>query len=121
MRPTCIGKWHLGHLPQYLPTHHGFDHYFGIPYSNDMGRTKAGEPPVPLMRDTTIAEQPAVQETLTPRYTQEALSFIRGHAKGGAGKQPFLLYLAYTFPHVPLHASPAFRGKSPARSLWRRR
>jgi arylsulfatase A-like enzyme len=110
---TCIGKWHLGHLPQYLPTRHGFDHYFGIPYSNDMGRIAAGEPPIPLMRDTTIAEQPAVQETLTLRYTQEALRFIRSHAKGTAGNQPFLLYLAYTFPHVPLHASPAFRGKSP--------
>lgn len=110
---TCIGKWHLGHLPDYLPTRHGFDHYFGIPYSNDMDRAEQGEPPIPLMRDVTIAEQPAVQETLTTRYTQEALAFIRSHVAGTAANQPFLLYLAYTFPHVPLHASPAFQGKSP--------
>jgi len=110
---TCIGKWHLGHLPQYLPTRHGFDHYFGIPYSNDMDRAKEGQPPIPLMRDMTIAEQPAMQETLTLRYTEEALRFIRSHGTGAAGNQPFLLYLAYTFPHVPLHVSPAFRGKSP--------
>jgi len=110
---TCIGKWHLGHLPQFLPTRHGFDRYFGIPYSNDMDRAKEGEPPIPLMRDASITEQPAVQETLTQRYTHEALGFIRSHAEGGAGNRPFLLYLAYTFPHVPLHASPEFRGKSP--------
>jgi arylsulfatase A len=109
---SCIGKWHLGHLPAYLPTRHGFDHYFGIPYSNDMNKTKAGHPPIPLLRDETIIEQPAVQETLTLRYTREAISFIRSHC-ATARAQPFFLYLAYTFPHIPLHASKAFRGKSP--------
>jgi arylsulfatase A len=108
----CIGKWHLGHLPAYLPTRHGFDHYFGIPYSNDMDVKKSGHPPVPLLRDEAAVEQPAVQETLTLRYTREAISFIREH-RGRAGARPFFLYLAYTFPHIPLHAGKAFRGRSP--------
>ncbi len=109
----CIGKWHLGHRPQFLPTRHGFDHYLGIPYSNDMDRADLGEPPTPLIRDETVIEQPAVQDTLTRRYTEEALKFIRDHAAGARRNHPFFLYLPYTFPHVPLHASPAFRGKSP--------
>ncbi|MBV8128133.1 MAG: sulfatase [Planctomycetaceae bacterium] len=109
----CIGKWHLGHHPRFLPTRHGFDHYLGIPYSNDMDRADQGEPPIPLMRDETVIEQPAVQDTLTRRYTEEALKFIRDHAALARQGQPFFLYLPYTFPHVPLHASPAFRGKSP--------
>jgi arylsulfatase A len=109
----CIGKWHLGHLPQYLPTRHGFDHYFGIPYSNDMDVKKSGNPPIPLMRDETIIEQPAVQETLTMRYTREAIRFIQSQGGQARPGHPFFLYLAYTFPHVPLHASKAFRGKSP--------
>jgi arylsulfatase A-like enzyme len=108
----CIGKWHLGHLPAFLPIRHGFNHYFGIPYSNDMDVTKSGHPSIPLMRNATIVEQPAKQETLTLRYTREALSFIREH-RVAKRAQPFFLYLAYTFPHIPLHASKAFRGKSP--------
>jgi arylsulfatase A len=109
---SCIGKWHLGHLPIYLPTRHGFDHYFGVPYSNDMDVKKSGHPPIPLLRDETIIEQPTVQETLTLRYTREALSFIRSH-RAAAGARPFFLYLAYTSAHIPLHAGKAFRGKSP--------
>jgi arylsulfatase A len=108
----CIGKWHLGHLPAFLPTRHGFDHYFGVPYSNDMDVKKSGHPPIPLLRDETIVEQPVKQETLALRYTREALSFIRNH-HGAAEAQPFFLYLAYTFPHIPLHAGKAFHGKSP--------
>ena len=113
---SCIGKWHLGHLPPYLPTRHGFDHYFGIPYSNDMDVHKSGHPPIPLFRDETIIEQPVVQETLTLRYTREALSFIRNH-RATAAAQPFFLYLAYTSAHIPLHASKAFSGKSPRGSF----
>src|SRR5271166_3995050 len=109
----CIGKWHLGHHSEFLPTRHGFDHYLGIPYSNDMDRTKEGEPPIPLFRDERIIEQPALQEALTERYTQEAVKFIRDHAAGALQGRPFFLYLPYTFPHVPLHASDSFRGKSP--------
>ena len=104
---ACIGKWHLGHLPQYLPTARGFDRYFGIPYSNDMNRKSGGGPGVPLMRNEKIIEQPAQQETLTRRYTEEAISFITQNKA-----RPFFLYLPYTFPHVPLYASPSFSGRS---------
>lgn len=103
---ACVGKWHLGHLPQYLPTRNGFDLYFGIPYSNDMpSKTTRG---VPLLRNEEVVENPAVQETLTPRYTAEATKFIRENRD-----RPFLLYFPYTYPHVPLHASDAFKGRSP--------
>jgi len=98
---ACIGKWHLGHLPKYLPTRRGFDSYFGIPYSNDMK-------PCPLMRNETVIEEPAEQETLTRRYTAEAVRFIKRSKDG-----PFFLYLPYTFPHVPLHASDKFLDTSP--------
>jgi arylsulfatase A len=97
----CVGKWHLGHLPQYLPTKRGFDAYFGIPYSNDMK-------PSPLMRNEQTIEEPAVQETLTPRYTAEAIRFIRDNRE-----KPFFLYFAHTYPHVPLHASERYKDKSP--------
>jgi arylsulfatase A-like enzyme len=104
---TCIGKWHLGHLPPFLPTRHGFDRYFGIPYSNDMDKKEKGHPPTPLMRGEAVVEAPARQETLTRRYTEEAIAFIRE-----SKDRPFFLYLPHTFPHVPLFASERFRGKS---------
>lgn len=113
---ACVGKWHLGHLPPYLPTRHGFDSYFGIPYSNDMdsrGINGAYADPkseywnVPLMRDEDIIERPARQETLTRRYTEEALRFINSQKD-----QPFFLYLAHTFPHVPLFRSEEFSDRS---------
>jgi arylsulfatase A len=97
---ACIGKWHLGHLSPHRPIDHGFDYYFGIPYSNDMN-------PTPIMRNAEIVEEPANQDTLTLRYTEEAISFIE-RAKG----QPFFLYLAHNMPHIPLHASDQFKGKS---------
>ncbi|MBI4557846.1 MAG: sulfatase [Candidatus Hydrogenedentes bacterium] len=103
---AIIGKWHLGHLPQYLPTRHGFDSYFGLPYSNDMNK-KGDVPCPPLIRNETVIEEPAAQDTLTQRYTAEALQFIRVNKD-----RPFFLYLPHTMPHVPLHASEAFRGKS---------
>lgn len=122
-----IGKWHLGIHPGSRPSDHGFDHSFGLPYSNDMdarpdlpkGSTSSPNPPadgwnVPLIRDGKIVEQPAVQSTLTKRYTEEAIAFIRSQTKNeepGTPK-PFFLYLAHTFPHVPLFASPDHRGKS---------
>ncbi|MDR8390385.1 sulfatase [Aliifodinibius sp. S!AR15-10] len=102
---AAVGKWHLGHETPYLPTDNGFDSYFGIPYSNDMDN-KAWQP-VPLMRNKEIIEQPAEQRTLTPRYTEESLKFIRENKD-----KPFFLYLAHTFPHVPLYASEDFRGTS---------
>jgi len=97
---ACIGKWHLGDLPQFRPTRHGFDYYFGLLYSNDMK-------PTPLYRNDEVAEDPAEQSTLTERYTQEAIQFIQR-----SRQQPFLLYLAHTMPHVPLHVSERFAGKS---------
>lgn len=112
---ACIGKWHLGHLSEHLPTKHGFDSYFGIPYSNDMGADTAGGklrgwPPTPLIRDTETVEQNPDQSTLTERYTEEAIRFIDDSRNAG---RPFLLYLAHTMPHVPLFASARFAGKSP--------
>ena len=97
---ACIGKWHLGHHPEYLPTRHGFDTYFGIPYSNDMR-------PCPLMRNEEVLEEPAEQATLTARYTEEAIGFIKAHRD-----EPFFLYFPHTFPHVPLFASDRFKGTS---------
>lgn len=100
-RTMCIGKWHLGHMPDHLPTSRGFDEYFGIPYSNDMT-------PTPLMHNTRTVEEPARQDTLTRRYTEHALRFLRA-----VGDSPFFLYFAHTFPHIPLYASERFRGRSP--------
>ena len=114
----CIGKWHLGHLPPYLPTNNGFDSYFGIPYSNDMDRVVGGgrqaflEPKieywnVPLMRDEKIVERPANQNTITKRYAEEGVKFIKNHKN-----RPFFLYLANSMPHVPLFVSQNFKDKS---------
>lgn len=116
---AAVGKWHLGHLPQYLPTSHGFESYFGIPYSNDMDRVNDGtakeafaDPKyeyfnVPLMRNTEIIERPADQNTITKRYTEEAVKFINTNKD-----KPFFLYLAHSLPHVPLFASGDFKGTS---------
>jgi arylsulfatase A len=101
-KTMCIGKWHLGHLPQYLPTRRGFDEYFGIPYSNDMD-------PRLLLHNTEVLEQEATLATLTPRYTDQALKFI-----DRSKDSPFFLYFAHTYPHIPLAASGKFRGKSAA-------
>lgn len=116
---AAIGKWHLGHLEQYLPTSHGFDYYYGIPYSNDMDRVndiahkEAFLQPkpeyfnVPLMRNTEIIERPADQHTITKRYTEEAISFMEKNKN-----QPFFVYLAHSLPHVPLFVSEDFQGIS---------
>lgn len=117
---ACVGKWHLGHLPQFLPTNNGFDSYFGIPYSNDMdrvndaprGRDSFWNPKVeywnvPLMRDLEIQERPADQTTITRRYAEEAVSFIRKNKD-----ENFFLYLPHSLPHVPLFRSKEFEGKS---------
>ena len=104
---ACIGKWHLGDQPPHLPTAHGFDEYYGIPYSNDMASRRRGDPPLPLVKQAKVIEAPADQATLTQRYTREAVKFIeRKKAK------PFFLYLPHTFPHLPLFASKDFHGKS---------
>src|SRR5438270_2622446 len=130
-RTFIIGKWHLGHLARFLPTRHGFDSYYGIPYSNDMaidpvnarfaknvafreGKTEAtarSEKPVPgkapLMRDEEVIEYPVDQTTLTQRYTAEAVRVIRANKD-----RPFFLYLPHTMPHVPLAVSREFKGRT---------
>lgn len=107
----AVGKWHLGDQPEFLPTRHGFDHYLGLPYSNDMGYSpeprKKMRPPLPLLRDTSISEAPADQSKLATVYTEEAEKFIEEN-KG----RPFFLYLAHTSVHVPLYPGASFAGKS---------
>ena len=119
---ACIGKWHLGHKEQYLPTNNGFDYYFGIPYSNDMDyigngtdyKKLAEQNPediktesynVPLLRNTDIVERPANQHTITKRYTQETIKFIKENKD-----EPFFVYLAHNLPHIPLFVSKEFEG-----------
>ena len=128
-----VGKWHLGHLPEYLPTQHGFDSWYGIPYSNDMnldrptvtalnggglGKSHSGvhwkEPrskywQVPLMIGETILEHAPDQTLLTKNYTAKAIEFIKANRE-----QPFFLYLAHSMPHVPLFRSEKFEGISTA-------
>lgn len=97
---SCIGKWHLGHQPQFYPRTQGFDEYYGILYSNDMR-------PVQVMQDESVAEYPVVQATLTRRYTERAVNFIRRNQK-----RPFFLYLPHAMPHKPLAASETYYNKS---------
>ncbi len=140
---ACIGKWHLGHKPEFLPTRQGFDYYLGIPYSNDMwidktaplasdlklnggatvdkirsgayskkggGLTSPHEKfQLPLMLNEEVIEFPVIQTTLTQRYTDEAIKFIKTNANDN---KPFFVYLPHAMPHIPLAASNAFRGKS---------
>jgi arylsulfatase A len=103
----CIGKWHLGDHPDFLPTKHGFDHYFGIPYSNDMGGKGGARPPLPMLRDETVVEAPVDQSPVTAQYTKEAIRFITTNKA-----KPFFLYLPHTAVHLPLFPGKAFKGKS---------
>ncbi|WP_299782419.1 sulfatase [uncultured Formosa sp.] len=132
---ACIGKWHLGDEEQYLPTSQGFDSYYGIPFSNDMSvnpKSKVSHDivfreemtidslrekkwrgrRVPLLLQDEVIEYPVDQSSITQRYTEKAVEFITENKD-----QPFFLYLAQTMPHVPLYASPKFKGKS-ARGLY---
>jgi len=120
-RTAAVGKWHLGHKSPYLPTDHGFESYFGIPYSNDMDKIEKTDYytlaeterfqayNVPLMRNDKIVERPADQRTITKRYTEEIIEKIKSYKK-----EPFFLYLAHSFPHIPLFRSPEFKDKSKA-------
>ena len=104
---ACIGKWHLGDQPEHLPTKHGFDRYFGIPYSNDMQSKGRGDPPLPLLDQVKVINAPVDQVTLTKRYTEQVVSFIEEKKD-----QPFFVYLPHTFPHLPLFATEPFLEKS---------
>ena len=107
----CIGKWHVGDQPEFLPNRQGFDHYFGIPYSNDMQikSTESSQLVVPLLRDEKVVEllTDEQQSHIVERYTTEAIHFITQNKD-----KPFLLYLPHTAIHTPIHAGEAFRGKS---------
>jgi arylsulfatase A-like enzyme len=116
---AAIGKWHLGHKSPHLPTDHGFDSYFGIPYSNDMDKVERTDHftlaeneryqayNVPLMRDKEIIERPADQRSITKRYTEEAVAKIKSMKNG-----PFFIYLAHNLPHIPLFRSEKFKDVS---------
>jgi len=122
-----IGKWHLGDQPEFLPTRQGFDEYYGLPYSNDMGpaadgvksnlgaplrkprNNKPGQPPLPLMRNETVLQRvlPDDQQQLVERYTQEAVSFLWRHRD-----ESFFLYLPHSAVHFPLYPGRKFHGQS---------
>jgi arylsulfatase A len=112
---ACFGKWHLGHHQPFLPTNHGFDHFYGIPYSNDMWphhpEAKPGTyPDLPLFEGTQIVHSPVTpedQKQFTKTFTQRSVQFIEQHKD-----QPFFLYLPHPMVHVPLFCSPEFEGKS---------
>ena len=99
-RTMCIGKWHLGQAPGHAPTDHGYDHFFGMPWSVDMK-------PATLFRDTEVIEEDTDRSLLTPRYANAAIDFIEQ-----SSTQPFFLHLAFNYPHIPIDASPRFKGKS---------
>jgi arylsulfatase A-like enzyme len=113
----AIGKWHSGDQPDFLPTNHGFDHFFGLPYSNDMGRQVGGiphedrhrikTPPLPLLIDQEVLEQQPDQASLTARYVNEAIRFMRS-----SRHRPFFLYLAHIYVHLPIYVQERFRSLS---------
>ena len=127
---ACFGKWHLGHHPEVLPTSNGFDTYMGIPYSNDMnhpdnkGKPRGGtagmdilwnEPEstltlwkTPLFENEEIIELPVDQRTVTRRYTQKAIDFIKAHQDS-----PFFIYLPHSMPHIPLYVPDDIRDPDP--------
>ena len=127
---ACVGKWHLGHHPEFLPTSQGFDSYFGIPYSNDMSHPAGAKPPAyakwdlhwskpdkstdwktPLIENEKILEHPVDQRTITRRYTDRAISFIESNKE-----KPFFLYLAHSMPHVPLYLPDELYNPDPKRA-----
>ena len=110
---AIFGKWHLGDAPELLPTNHGFDEYFGIPYSNDMWPLHPQQGPVfnfgplPLYENTQVIDTLTDQSQLTTRLTERAVDFIQRKKE-----DPFFLYVAHPQPHVPLYVSEKFKGKS---------
>jgi arylsulfatase A len=100
----CIGKWHLGDLPQFLPNSHGFDDFYGIPYSADMY-------PLPLLHNLDIVEPQTDASLLMQKFTQRAVNFISNSAASGANR-PFFMYFAPPAPHLPLLPSAPYQGSS---------
>ena len=109
---AIYGKWHLGRPPKFLPPAHGFDEYFGLPYSNDMWphHPTAGTnyPPLPLIEGSQVVRLMPNQSQLTTWYTERAVKFINQHHT-----QPFFLYVPHNMPHVPLFVSDKFKGSTP--------
>ncbi len=120
---AIFGKWHLGDRPQFLPNRHGFDEYFGIPYSGDMWpyhpEARPGAyPPLPLFDGDKVAKAgltPEDQEQLTTQYAEHAVSFIERHKE-----RPFFLLVTPNQPHVPLYVSAKIQRQIRARTLRRR-
>lgn len=111
-RTKIVGKWHCGDQPDFLPTNHGFDEYYGLPYSNDMGiqgpvEKRAERVPLPLLRNDDVIQEQPDQRGLTERYTEECVRFIRDNKQG-----PFFLYLAHMYVHVPLFVPDRFLKQS---------
>ncbi len=108
---AIFGKWHLGHVPGFLPLQHGFDEYSGIPYSNDMWPNhptgKNYYPPLPLFEGDNVVETNPDQSQFTTQFTERTIDFIRRNKDN-----PFFVYLAHPMPHVPLFVSEKFSGKS---------
>lgn len=107
---AIFGKWHLGHHPRFLPTRHGFDEYFGLPYSNDMWPkhpTNRTFPELPLIEGESVKELNPDQRQLTTWYTEHAVAFIEKNRD-----RPFFLYVPHAMPHVPLFVSDKFEGKT---------
>ena len=110
-RTAMVGKWHLGHEKPFLPIHHGFDEYYGLPYSNDMWprhpQRKGFFPELPLIEGDAVVARDPDQSQLTRQYTERAVRFIER-----SRDTPFFLYVAHTMPHVPLFVSDRFAGRT---------
>jgi arylsulfatase A-like enzyme len=108
---AIFGKWHLGDNPRFLPTRHGFDRYFGLPYSNDMWpnhpTNAKAYPPLPLIEGDKVVQTMPDQTQLTTWYTERAVQFINDNKD-----KPFFLYVPHSMPHVPLFVSDKFKGKT---------
>ncbi len=111
-KTMIVGKWHCGDQKEFLPTNYGFDDYYGLPYSNDMGMQKGREdfkeyPPLPLISGDEVIEEQPCQESLTERYTERCIDFIRK-----SKNCPFLLYFAQMHTHLPLYSAAQFEKNS---------
>ncbi len=114
----CVGKWHLGHKPQYIPTNQGFDDFYGVPYSNDMDshyyrQIDFHSPALPYFKNEDIIGEGFNQDSLTIRWTNAVVEYIDTYNK----ENPFFIYLAHNMPHTPWHVSNNYRGTS-ARGLY---
>lgn len=110
---AIFGKWHLGHLPPHLPMQHGFDEFYGIPYSNDMWPNHPESPKawgdLPTLEGEKVLGYNTDQTKFTTDFTNRAVAFIEKQAEAD---KPFFVYLAHPMPHVPLHVSDKHRGKT---------